>query len=189
MYSVSNAVTAALIGGALIVMVIMTLTDGLFPSGGDHGDHEVKLAYTIDVPEDGAVAAAVEEVQGPSLAELLVTASADKGARQFAKCKSCHTIDKGGRNGTGPNLYGILGRNVAATDGFRYSGALTNQGGVWDLALLDAWLASPKAAIPGNTMSFAGIRKPEQRADLIAYLNSFSDAPQTFEAVVEGVVQ
>lgn len=186
MYSLSNAVMAALLSGALIIMGIMTLGDTLFPShDGGHGGEHAALAYTIEVASAEGAAEEAEVEQGPTLAELLVNASAEKGARQFAKCKSCHNVDKGGRNGTGPNLYGILGRSVASAEGFRYSAALSEHGGTWDFAQMDAWLTSPKVAIPGNNMSFAGINKADQRADLIAYLNSNSDTPLALPAVVD----
>ena len=184
----SNKIFAALLIGALSVMVISTFSSSLFPGAGHggHGDH-AKPAYTIAVAETAGAAEVVVE-EGPSLAELLAVADAGRGARQFAKCKSCHTVDEGGNNGTGPNLHAIMGAPVAARDGYRYSAALVEHGGTWSYELMDAWLANPKGTIPGNKMSFAGLRRPDQRADLIAYLRSFSpDAPPlpTVETAVD----
>ncbi|GHF12755.1 cytochrome c family protein [Kordiimonas sediminis] len=179
-----NKVFGAVIASALVIMVISTVSGMVYPE-----NHPEKPAYTIEVASAEGAEEAVEE-QGPTLAELMVGASADKGERQFAKCKACHTVEKGGRQGTGPNLYGLIGRAVASVDGFKYSSAVADHGGEWTYELLDHWLENPKTAIPGNSMSFAGIRKPDQRADLIAYLRSFADSPAplpTVEAVEEAV--
>lgn len=176
-----NKVFGAVLAGALLIMGIKTLV------GGGHGGHHVDLAYTIEVPESGAAEAVVEE--GPSLAALLAGADIGRGEREFAKCRACHTVDKGGDNRLGPNLYGVMGRAVASKDGFGYSGALTEHGGDWSWDRMDAWIRSPKAAVPGNAMSFNGISKDQNRANLLAYLNSLSDSPLDLpvEEVVEAV--
>ena len=171
-----NKVFASLLIGALLVMVISTLTSA-FLGGGSHDSHGVSLAYSIDVPEAATVEAVVEE--GPSLAALIAAADMSKGEREFSKCRACHTIEKGGANKLGPNLYGVMGRTVAAADGFAYSSALTGYGGEWTWERMDAWLRSPKTTVPGNAMSFNGISKDPNRANLLAYLNATSDAPIT----------
>ena len=88
----------------------------------------------------------------------------------FGKCKACHKID--GSNGTGPHLDGVVGRAVAGVEGFGYSDGMVAHGGNWEPAVLDAFLANPKQAVPGTKMSFAGLPKPEDRVNLIAYLQS-----------------
>jgi cytochrome c len=144
---------------------------------------EGEPAFSIEVETTASAEEVVEA--GPSFAELLAVADADRGARQWAKCRACHTVEKDGRNGTGPNLYGIVGRTVAALDDFNYSNALKEiQTSVWTYESLDEWLLSPRSFASGTSMSFAGLRKPEQRADLIAYLATFSDAPVPLPAVV-----
>ncbi|NVJ98529.1 MAG: cytochrome c family protein [Alphaproteobacteria bacterium] len=171
----SNKVFAAVLSAALLIMVITTVSESVF-----HVE-ENKPAFTIEVATEAATDAVVEE--GPSLAELLAVADAGKGERQFAKCKACHSIDQGGSNGVGPNLYGVLGKPVGAHAGFNYTGALASNGQTWTWELMDQWLASPKNTFPGTAMAFAGIRKEAQRADLMAYLNSLSDSPLALPAV------
>ena len=118
-------------------------------------------------------AAAEPEMPG---AEILAQGDPAAGEKVFRKCKACHTVEEDGPSRVGPNLYGIVGASVAAVDGFRYSGALTDHGGDWTPDRLATFLANPRKAVPGTKMSFAGLRKPEDQADVIAYLASLSDA-------------
>ena len=175
-----NKWVAAILASVLIILLINTYTDSIF--GEAHGGGEHKVAYGIEVTEAATVEAT--EVEAPSIAVLLATASADKGAREFAKCKACHTVDAGGKNGTGPNLYNLVGSAIGSTEGFKYSAALTGQAGTWDYATLDAWIASPKKTFPGTSMSFAGLKKPASRANLIAYLRMNADSPVALPAAV-----
>lgn len=104
---------------------------------------------------------------------LLATADVAKGEQSFKKCQSCHTINSGGANGIGPNLFGIAGDKVAeGRGGFAFSDDLKKKGGTWDAAALDAWLKSPKAVAAGTKMTFAGISNDQERANVIAYLNT-----------------
>ncbi len=109
---------------------------------------------------------------------LLSSASPEKGANLFKKCKSCHTTKKGGKNTIGPNLWNVVGRAMASNAGFKYSKVLKGKVGHWSFAELDAFLANPKSYAKGTKMSFRGIKKNEDRADLLVYLNSLSDAPK-----------
>ncbi len=113
----------------------------------------------------------------PSLAALLAKADPAKGAKIAKKCASCHSLEKGGPNKVGPNLWGVVGRPVASHPGFNYSDALKQLGGSWDFERLDRFLTAPKKYVPGTKMGFAGIKKPEDRADLLAYLRTLSDNP------------
>ncbi|MGG5808539.1 c-type cytochrome [Falsiroseomonas sp. CW058] len=97
------------------------------------------------------------------------------GQRVFNQCRACHTIDAGGRSGVGPNLHGVADRAAGAVQGFRYSNPMRERaaaGLTWTEENLRAYLADPKSVVPGGSMSFAGIRNPQQLADLIAYLQA-----------------
>lgn len=121
------------------------------------------------------IAGAVEEggEEGPSLAALLASADVAAGEKSFAKCVACHTANQGGANGIGPNLYAIMGDPVAhGRGGFAFSSALQGVGGDWTFEKMDEWLKSPRAFASGTKMSFAGLSRPEERANVIAYLNS-----------------
>lgn len=159
----------ALCGALLIFLLGKWAAESLYHTGPvAHGDEEVAQAYTIDTgaSEGGEEAAA----EGPSFEELFASADAAAGEKVFGKCKACHKID--GSNGTGPHLDGVVGRAVAGVEGFGYSDGMVAHGGNWEPAILDAFLTNPKQAVPGTKMSFAGLPKPEDRVNLIAYLQS-----------------
>lgn len=125
-------------------------------------------SYVIEV--EGAEAAEPEEEI--DIAALMASADADKGKSVFRKCSACHKVD--GNDGVGPHLDGVVDREIASVDGFGYSGALTGLGGAWTAAELMGFLESPKNYAPGTTMGFAGLKKPTDRANVIAYLQSIN---------------
>jgi cytochrome c2 len=107
------------------------------------------------------------------------------GEKAFKACKACHSIEKGGKNGTGPNLWGVLGRAAASVEGFTYSEALTGLAGrPWDEAALAAFLENPKTYAKGNKMTYPGMKKPEDRANLIGWIASQSDTPIVLASAV-----
>jgi cytochrome c len=128
----------------------------------------------------GAPAAAEEPIE-----KLLASATAEKGEAASKKCAACHTFGKGEPNRVGPNLYGVIGRERGSHAGFNYSAGMKAKPGKWTVEDLNAFLQNPKAYIPGTTMSFAGVPRGSERADLITYLNTKSDSPATLPKAAE----
>ena len=148
-------------------------------AGASHHGPE-KAGYTLPAPKIGAggVAVAEEPFSFAKVAELLPKASADNGKDVFKQCATCHTPEKGGSTKQGPNLYGILGRDIGKHPGFtNYSPAISGKGGKWDWASVANYIHDPKGYIPNNRMSFAGIKDTTDLADLLVYLRTLSDAP------------
>ena len=175
---------------ALAVLLTLLVVIGINNLGGIifHDEQLEANAYPIEVEMAAADAgAAVEEEKGPTLAALLTTVDAADGEKVFKKCKACHTVEEGGKNGTGPNLWDIVGRAKASVAGFGYSDAMTAKGGNWTFEDLDHFLTKPKDFVPGTKMAFAGLKKPEDRAELILYLRSLSASPKDLPAVEEVV--
>lgn len=115
------------------------------------------------------IAAAVCTAAAPAMAADPVA-----GERAFAACKGCHQVGEGARNAAGPTLNGVVGRQAAVIEGFRYSEAMRNSGLVWDKATLSAYTRDPKATIPGSEKAFAGVKDAARIADIIAYLAQFN---------------
>lgn len=159
----------ALCGALLIFLLGKWAAETLYSTApAHHGDEEVAQAYSIDTGDAGGEAAAAEE--GPDFATVFAAADAAKGEKVFGKCKACHKIDGG--DGTGPHLNGVVGRPVASIAGFGYSDGMKAHGGDWTPEALETFLANPKGVVKGTKMSFAGLPKVEDRADVIAYLSS-----------------
>ncbi len=156
--------------GSLLVFLLGGFVAEQIYHGG-HGDHH-EQSYVIEV--EGGEAAEEEPEEEIDFAALLSEADAGDGEKVFNKCKACHKLEDGA-NGTGPHLFNIIDRQIAGVDGFNYSGVLADHGGVWDIENLQAFLADPKGWAPGTKMSFAGLKKADDRADLIAYLQGFSN--------------
>jgi cytochrome c len=160
-------ILGAFCGALLIFLLGNWAAETLYHVGSDgHGDGEHSTGYVIEVAE-AEPAGAVDE--GPTFAEIYASADADKGAKVFSKCKACHKLEDGA-NGTGPHLFGVVDRAVSSVDGYGYSGAMVAVAQVWTPENLNGFLESPKKYAPGTKMGFAGLRKPEDRANIIAYL-------------------
>ena len=108
---------------------------------------------------------------------LIGSADPAQGAKVSKKCLTCHSLDQGGPNKVGPNLWGVVGRQAGTHEGFAYSEAMKGSGKTWSLEELDHYLADPKKAIPGNKMTFVGLKKPQERAALLRWLRDQSDSP------------
>ena len=176
--SFMNMVFMAVLGAVLFVWgPLSKVADEVYASK----EPETKGYKVEGVEEDGAGGGGeVKVAEVIPLPVLLASASEASGAKIGKRCVACHTFDKDGPNRTGPNLWGIVGSPVAEKDGFSYSGALKDAGAsgkVWGYQELDKYIENPKGYIPGNSMNFAGLKKPEQRAALLLYLRAQADSP------------
>lgn len=179
----ANKIAAAIFVAGILAMFAGLIADGIYPDGESHASanhEEAKRGYTIagaEAFEAGAAAggaAAPAADTGPvDIVPFMATADAAEGAKIIKRCTSCHTFDKGGKNGVGPNNYGVVGAPLAHKSDFNYSEAfLAKKGQTWTEQNLSDFLANPKAFAPGNKMAFAGLKKPEDRANLIKYLET-----------------
>lgn len=132
-----------------------------------HGEEPEKEGYAVEAAAEAGGGAAAEV----PIAALLPAGDAAKGAEVFKKCAACHTVTQGGAAGIGPNLWGTLGKPVAGQAGFAYSDALKAIGGNWDFEKMNAWLTSPRKFANGTKMTFAGLSNPQDRANILIYLN------------------
>lgn len=156
--------------GALLVFLLgKWAAETLYHVGGAHGE-EVAV-YVIDTGEDEDTAEVEEEVDFET---LLASADVSAGERQWGKCRACHKLEAG-ENAAGPYLYNVVGRDVGAAEGFNYSGALSEVADVWTPENLNGFLENPRGWAPGTSMGFAGLSAPEDRANLIAYLDTIGD--------------
>lgn len=189
-----NKIFGALLAVGLVVLGLKEVSTIVF-GGGHHGHHEYESlnqwaeenfhGYRIDIAETGGSGVVPEEIYDLGL--LLLGADLAVGERSFkAKCASCHTIEDGGSDGTGPNLYATLGAAKQSHAGFNYSGALSNTEGDWSWERMDAWLENPGSYARGTSMAFAGLKRDNERASVLAYLASYSpDAPPQPEPLPE----
>lgn len=169
----SRAFACTIIAVDLIAIVYFgahfIVTGHLLPHADTHTQERIAQLVPVETV-DGAKTAVKATKEIP-----LLPASAERGQQVAGLCLSCHTFDKGGKTMTGPNLWAIYGTQVAHIDGYQYSQVfmdMKTEGKTWDDASLDAFLKSPRKFANGTKMSFAGIRKDQQRVDLIAYLKT-----------------
>jgi cytochrome c len=171
-----NKVFASLLIAGIIAMLCGFIAKQIVhPEKLDKNVVMIEVAEVAEAADGGAGAKAA----GPEpILGLIATADVAKGKQLTKVCSACHNFDKDGKNGVGPHLWGVVGRNKDAAEGFAYSGELEKQGGkVWTMAELNKFLWKPKAYAPGTKMNFMGLKKPEERAAIVAYLHSLNDSP------------
>jgi cytochrome c len=182
MNSYVNMGVGALLGTVFVLMSVSIASEGIF-----HSEVPEKPGYAIAAaePEAGGEGGEAAAAAVP-IADLLAKSDAKAGEGVFKKCTACHDAAKGGPNKVGPNLWGVVDRPIASHEGFAYSAALKDfsKGGAekWTFDHLNGFLLAPKKHVPGTAMGFAGVKKDDERANLIAYLTSLADAPVPFPA-------
>lgn len=172
-----NKIVMAVLGTVFIVFSLSLISEAIF-----HTEEPEVAGYAIEVAETSGTETA-EADAGPAfepITAMLASADVSAGEGVFRKCASCHAIEKGGANKVGPALYGVVGRPIASADGFSYSAALASygEGKTWTYEELNGFLWNPKKYVSGTSMGFAGLKKPEERADLIAWLREQADNPE-----------
>jgi cytochrome c len=173
-----NKIMGAILGTCLGILSLNIAANAVF-----HPEMPKQPGFKIEVPETpkGGEQKAPAEPEQP-IEQLLASAEPGRGKSVASQCQACHTFEKGGKNLVGPNLYGVVGRQKGSAPGFNYSPAfkkmVASGDGKWTPHDINEFIKSPKAMVPGTTMTFGGISKANQRADLITYLNTLSDNPQ-----------
>ena len=159
-------IAASLCGALLVLLLGKWAADELYHAGGHGGEQ----SYVIDTGAE----VSDEEVVEVAFADVFAVADADAGARVFRQCSACHKLEAGA-NGVGPYLHGVVGRDVGVAEGYAaYSGALTEVADVWTPENLNGFLENPRSYAPGTSMAYTGLRDVEDRANLIAYIQSAS---------------
>jgi cytochrome c len=156
-------IVGAVCGSLLVFLLIETAAHALYNTESE------TVAFSVELPE-GAEGEAPAEEEAVDITPLLAEADPAEGEAVFKRCASCHKVD--GSDGVGPHLDGVVGRDIASVEGFNFSGALTGLEGAWEPQAISEFIEDPKDYAPGTAMSFAGLDDPEDRADLIAYLQS-----------------
>jgi len=161
----TNTIAGWVLAGGIAALGLSIASGMVF-----HNERPEKMGFPIAGAEEAAGDGKVADVP---IASLLGTADVAKGADVFKKCGACHTATQGGANGIGPNLYGTMGEGIGqGKGGFAFTDALKSVGGTWDFDKMNAWLTNPRKFAPGTKMTFAGLANPQDRANVIVYLNS-----------------
>jgi cytochrome c len=175
-----NMIAGAVLSALLVLVGTNTFINIVYPTGGAP-EAPVEKAAT----EAPAAGGATEAAAAQPLGVLLAAGKVENGQAQAKKCGACHSFEQGGPNKIGPDLYGVVGRPVASHEGFPYSEALKAFGGNWDYEKLNCFIRDPKGCVAGTKMSFAGLKKDSERADVIAYLRSVTPNAPPLPAAAE----
>lgn len=167
-----NKVLGALLAVCLILLSLNIGAGALFAP-----EKVTKPGYAIAVKETGGDTKAGPKEPEQPIETLLASASAEKGEATAKQCQACHTYDKGGPNRVGPNLWNVVDRPKASSPGFNYSAGMKAKGGNWSFDELSKFLANPRGYVAGTNMTFAGLSRDSQRADVIAFLAKHADSP------------
>jgi len=167
-----NKIIAAVLVTVLLVFGIGKISDLLF-----HIEKPNVQGYKVEIKADDATAVQSEAESQVDISALLALGNVDLGKKVFKKCAACHSVAEGGKNKIGPKLYNVVGRGVGSISDYKYSKALASYTKEWNFEELNGFLLKPTSWIKGNKMGFAGLKKEEDRASVILYLNENSDNP------------
>nr|WP_298685598.1 cytochrome c family protein [uncultured Dongia sp.] len=174
----ANKIAAAVLVGGMLTLSVGLVSNIIYGTPAGAGAEHAEAGAAEAGAAESAPAAATPAAAPVSSVPLIAAADVAMGEKASGKCKTCHTFEKGGPNRVGPNLWGVLGGHSAHKDDFAgYSDVIKNLNITWDYDHLDQFLANPKAYAKGTKMSFAGLKKPEERAALIRWLRDQSDSP------------
>jgi len=175
-----NKVLGAVLGTCLFLVAVHIASGAIYERPAP-----AKPGYEIAVKEEQPAEQKSGAAKEVPIETLLASASPQQGAQAAKVCLTCHNMAKGQGPKVGPDLYGIVGKQVASEAGFNYSAALKAKGGTWTFEALNPWIANPRGDVPGTLMTFGGVPNEKQRADIIAYLNSNSDNPLPLPAAAQ----
>ena len=169
-----NKIVAAVLLVALLVIGIGKLSNVIF-----YVEKPEKPGYAVEVQQASSTTAAtaVVEEEKVDIAALMALGDVNAGEKIFKKCAACHSINQGGANKIGPALYNVVGRKIGGVADYKYSKAFVEYGKEWNFEELNGFLLKPSKWIKGTKMAYAGLRKEEDRASIIKYLNQNSDSP------------
>ena len=168
-----NKIIAAILVTVLLVLGIGKISDVIF-----HVEQPSVAGYKVEIVVSGDTASQVSTGTETDIAALLALGSVEDGEKVFKKCAACHSINSGGRNNIGPKLWNVMFRPVGSVADYKYSKALSSYGKEWSWEEMNGFLLKPSKWIKGNKMGFAGLKKDEDRASVILYLNQKSDNPK-----------
>jgi len=176
-----NKVLGAVLGTFLALQAVHLTAGAVFaPRVPEKAGYEIAVTETPASGQEQPAKAPEEPLE-----QRLASASSERGQAASKPCEVCHTFEKGGQNRVGPNLWGVVDRDRASEAGFNYSTAMKSKGGKWSFEELDKFLTNPRRDIPGTAMTFAGIERDRQRADVVAYLRTLSDNPVPLPQVAQ----